>query len=65
MGRHSFWRGDKPRNAMRGLLHVYANTPELPISDIFQLRNLIDEFAMRLEMACMTGIYQAEEGSAS
>jgi hypothetical protein len=50
MGERSFWRGDKPGNAMRGLIYVYANTDGLNDGDVDLMTATTTEYDMRLAM---------------
>ncbi len=58
MGDRSFWQGNKPRNAIRGLLYVYANTDGLTDSDISIMEATTTEYDMRLALCLDHGVYQ-------
>jgi hypothetical protein len=60
-GQRSFWKGDKPANAMRGLLYVYFNTDGLSENDLNLMEATAKEYDMRLSMVLGHGIYQPEK----
>ncbi len=57
-GDKTFWVGDKPGNAMKALLYVYANTEGLDEDDICSMVSTREEYDMRLAMAIQYGIYK-------
>jgi hypothetical protein len=61
MGDRSFWKGNKPSNAMRGLLYVYANAEDLTDNDISLMQATTTEFDMRLALVIGSGVYQKDE----
>ena len=58
MGERQFWQGDKPGNAMRGLVYCYANTAGLTDSDVSLMVATTTEYDMRLALCIGHGIYQ-------
>jgi hypothetical protein len=58
LGDKDFWNGDKPSNAMRGLLYVYVNTNDLTESDITQMTSIKEEYDTRLSLMIAHGIYK-------
>lgn len=58
MGDCTFWQGDKPGNAMRGLLYVYANTDGLTARDMSIMEATTTEYDMRLLLCIGHGIYR-------
>lgn len=58
MGDRTFWQGERPGNAMRGLMYVYVNTYEVTDVDKSLMKAIMDEYDMRLSMSITHGIYQ-------
>ena len=63
MGDRTFWQDNKPGNAMRGLIYVYANTVGLTDSDVSLMTATTMEYDMRLAMVIGHGIYRTNAGS--
>ena len=62
MGDCRFWAGNKPGNAIRGLLYVYANTDGLKESDVTLMTATLMEYDMRLAMCIGNGTYKPNAG---
>lgn len=57
IGTRSFWNGDKPRQALKGLLYVYANTDGLTEQDKNLLYSIKQEYDMRLCLVLDNNLY--------
>lgn len=54
----SFWKDNKPRLAVKGLLYVYANTIDLTEEDIEKVNSILYEYDLRLSLSIENNIYK-------